>query len=87
MTKWQVAVLALVVLAAGALGVKAAVDAKRPRGTDVEKEYLRLFPSVNVSYNLTENLIARVALSAVNFLGELRSATGLPLVASVTRPL
>lgn len=34
-----------------------------PRGTDVEKEYLRLFPSVNVSYNLTESLIARAAVS------------------------
>ncbi len=34
-----------------------------PRATDVEKEYLRLFPSVNVSYNVTENLIARAALS------------------------
>jgi len=33
------------------------------RGTDVEKEYLRFFPSVNVSYNLSENLIARAALS------------------------
>lgn len=43
MTKWQVAVLALVVLAAGALGVKAAVDAKRPRGTDVEQIRRMLF--------------------------------------------
>ena len=34
-----------------------------PRGTDVEKEYLRFFPSVNVSYNITENLIARAAVS------------------------
>ncbi len=34
-----------------------------PRGTDVEKEYLRLFPSVNVSYNIAENLIARAAVS------------------------
>lgn len=34
-----------------------------PRGTDVEKEYLRIFPSLNVSYNLRENLIVRAALS------------------------
>jgi TonB-dependent receptor len=34
-----------------------------PRGTDVEKEYLRFFPSVNVSYNITESLIARAAVS------------------------
>ncbi len=34
-----------------------------PRGTDVEKEYLRVFPSLNVSYNLRENLIARAAIS------------------------
>jgi iron complex outermembrane receptor protein len=34
-----------------------------PRGTDVEKEYLRFFPSVNVSYNIRENLIARAAYS------------------------
>lgn len=33
------------------------------RGTDVEKEYLRFFPSLNASYNLTENLIARAAFS------------------------
>lgn len=31
------------------------------RGTRVEKEYLRLFPSLNASYNLRENLIARGA--------------------------
>jgi TonB-dependent receptor len=31
------------------------------RGLDAEKEYLRLFPSVNVSYNLREDLIARAA--------------------------
>ncbi len=31
------------------------------RGTHVEKEYLRLFPSLNASYNLRENLLARVA--------------------------
>ncbi|MDP3071772.1 MAG: carboxypeptidase regulatory-like domain-containing protein [Opitutaceae bacterium] len=32
-----------------------------PRGTQVEKEYLRLFPSINASFNLRENLIARAA--------------------------
>lgn len=31
------------------------------RGARVTKEYLRLFPSLNASYNLTENLIARGA--------------------------
>jgi TonB-dependent receptor len=34
-----------------------------PRGTDVAKEYLRLFPSINASFNLRENLIARAAWS------------------------
>jgi TonB-dependent receptor len=34
-----------------------------PRGTDVDKEYLRFFPSLNVSYNIRENLIARAAIS------------------------
>jgi TonB-dependent receptor len=33
------------------------------RGARVEKEYLRLFPSLNASYNLRENLIARAAVS------------------------
>jgi len=33
------------------------------RGTDVSKEYLRMFPSLNASYNLRENLIARAAIS------------------------
>ncbi len=32
------------------------------RGARAEKEYLRLFPSLNVSYNLRENLIARAAI-------------------------
>lgn len=32
-----------------------------PRGTYVEKEYLRLFPSINASFNVRENLIARAA--------------------------
>jgi iron complex outermembrane receptor protein len=31
------------------------------RGYQAKKEYLRLFPSVNVSYNIWENLIARAA--------------------------
>ncbi|PAW74994.1 MAG: hypothetical protein B9S26_00605 [Opitutia bacterium Tous-C4FEB] len=31
------------------------------RGTQVEKEYLRLFPSLNASFNLRENLIVRAA--------------------------
>jgi TonB-dependent receptor len=31
------------------------------RGTKAEKEYLRWFPSLNASYNLRENLIARAA--------------------------
>ncbi len=33
------------------------------RATDVKKEYLRIFPSLNASYNLRENLIARAAVS------------------------
>ena len=33
------------------------------RGAHAEKEYLRLFPSLNASYNLRENLIARVSWS------------------------
>jgi TonB-dependent receptor len=33
------------------------------RGAKVEKEYLRLFPSLNASYNVRENLIARVGFS------------------------
>ncbi|MBI5692337.1 MAG: TonB-dependent receptor [Verrucomicrobia bacterium] len=31
------------------------------RANHVEKEYLRLFPSLNASFNLTENLVARAA--------------------------
>ncbi|MDO8541901.1 MAG: carboxypeptidase regulatory-like domain-containing protein [Opitutaceae bacterium] len=31
------------------------------RGNKAEKEYLRLFPSINASYNVRENLIARAA--------------------------
>ncbi len=34
-----------------------------PRAARVEKEYFRLFPSLNVSYHLRENLIARAAWS------------------------
>ncbi|MSU24994.1 MAG: hypothetical protein EXS32_14395 [Opitutus sp.] len=33
------------------------------RGARAEKEYLRIFPSFNASYNLRENLIARAAVS------------------------
>ncbi|NBS67135.1 MAG: ATP-binding cassette domain-containing protein [Betaproteobacteria bacterium] len=29
-----------------------------PRGSDIKKEYLRVFPSLNASYNVRENLIA-----------------------------
>jgi hypothetical protein len=32
-----------------------------PRGSRTTKEYLRLFPSVNASYNVRENLVARAA--------------------------
>lgn len=31
------------------------------RGNKAEKEYLRLFPSINASYNIRENLVARAA--------------------------
>ncbi|MBI5690737.1 MAG: carboxypeptidase regulatory-like domain-containing protein [Verrucomicrobia bacterium] len=31
------------------------------RGSETEKEYLRLFPSLNASYNLRENLVVRAA--------------------------
>ncbi|MBI5693736.1 MAG: TonB-dependent receptor [Verrucomicrobia bacterium] len=34
-----------------------------PRATDVRKEYLRVFPSLNASFNVRENLIARAAIS------------------------
>ena len=33
----------------------------KDRGYHAKKEYLRLFPSVNISYNITDSLIARVA--------------------------
>src|SRR5205085_2305312 len=32
-----------------------------PRGAKVDKEYLRYFPSLNASFNIRENLIARAA--------------------------
>ena len=32
------------------------------RGAKVNKEYLRLFPSLNASFNITENLVARGAV-------------------------
>jgi TonB-dependent receptor len=34
-----------------------------PRATNVTKEYLRLFPSLNASFNLRENLVLRAAVS------------------------
>ena len=49
----------LIVPTSNALGVSQLVLTER--GTQVEKEYLRLFPSFNVSFNLRENLIARAA--------------------------
>ena len=33
------------------------------RGANAKKEYLRLFPSINASYNITDGLIGRVAYS------------------------
>src|SRR5206468_466069 len=33
------------------------------RGAKVHKEYLRRFPSLNASYNVRENLVARAAYS------------------------
>ncbi|MBI4626179.1 MAG: hypothetical protein HY736_23525 [Verrucomicrobia bacterium] len=49
----------LIVPSSNALGVSqlAVID----RGAKVEKEYLRWFPSLNASFNLRENLIARAA--------------------------
>ncbi len=49
----------LIVPASNALGVSqlTVID----RGAKVEKEYLRWFPSLNASFNLRENLIARAA--------------------------
>ncbi len=49
----------LIVPASNALGVSqlTVID----RGTNVEKEYLRWFPSLNANFNVRENLIARAA--------------------------
>jgi len=49
----------LIVPATNALGVSQLTFLDR--GAHTEKEYLRYFPSLNASYNLRENLIARVA--------------------------
>ncbi len=49
----------LIVPTSNALGVSQRTFL--PRGTQVEKEYLRLFPNLNASYNLRENLVARAA--------------------------
>ncbi|HUR58377.1 MAG TPA: carboxypeptidase regulatory-like domain-containing protein, partial [Opitutaceae bacterium] len=48
-----------IVPATNALGVSQLT--RVDRGAHAEKEYLRLFPSINVSYNLREDLIARAA--------------------------
>jgi TonB-dependent receptor len=50
---------ALVVPTSNALGVSQLTFIER--GARTEKEYLRLFPSLNASYSLRENLIARAA--------------------------
>ncbi|MBL9200007.1 MAG: carboxypeptidase regulatory-like domain-containing protein [Opitutaceae bacterium] len=50
----------LIVPAADALGVSQLTYLDR--GGHAEKEYLRLFPSLNASYNLRENLVARAAI-------------------------
>ncbi|MEN9592093.1 MAG: hypothetical protein RJA21_552, partial [Gemmatimonadota bacterium] len=49
----------LIVPAANALGVSQLTFLER--GAHASKEYLRLFPSLNASFNLRENLIARAA--------------------------
>ncbi len=49
----------LIVPTSNALGVSQLTYIDR--GSRTEKEYLRLFPSLNVSYNLRENLIARAS--------------------------
>ncbi|MSU48198.1 MAG: hypothetical protein EXS37_03755 [Opitutus sp.] len=49
----------LIVPATNALGVSQLTYLDR--GSHTEKEYLRYFPSLNASYNLRENLIARAA--------------------------
>jgi iron complex outermembrane receptor protein len=50
----------LLVPTSNALGVSQLTFLER--GTHAAKEYLRLFPSLNVSYNIRENLIARAAV-------------------------
>ena len=50
----------LIVPASDALGVSQLTYLDR--GSRAEKEYLRLFPSLNASYNVRENLIARAAI-------------------------
>jgi TonB-dependent receptor len=50
----------LIVPATDALGVSQLTYLDR--GGRAEKEYLRLFPSLNASYNVRENLIARAAI-------------------------
>jgi iron complex outermembrane recepter protein len=49
----------LIVPTSNALGVSQLTYIDR--GAKTEKEYLRLFPSLNVSYNLRESLVARAA--------------------------
>jgi iron complex outermembrane recepter protein len=49
----------LIVPTSNALGVSQLTFLSR--GTQVEKEYLRLFPNLNVSFNVRQNLIARAA--------------------------
>ncbi len=49
----------LIVPATNALGVSQLTFIDR--GARIEKEYLRLFPSLNASFNLRDNLIARAA--------------------------
>lgn len=43
--------------------LEVALRTRIDRGAHAEKEYLRLFPSLNASYNLRENLVARVSWS------------------------
>ncbi len=49
----------LIVPTSNALGVSQLTYLDR--GAHTEKEYLRLFPSINASYNVRENLVARAA--------------------------
>jgi iron complex outermembrane recepter protein len=50
---------ALIVPTSNALGVSQLTFIER--GAHTKKEYLRLFPSINASYNIRDNLIARAA--------------------------